>query len=364
MSVAPLRLALVGCGEVTKAKHLPSLAEISDIAVVALADSEIARARSLASRYSVSWTGSDIGGLLSGSEAPAVDAIGICTPPGAHRDLALAALGAGKHVWVDKPLTLTIEDAIDLVTAAGEGHLVAATGFHMRSHRLVCRAREIVRAGALGTIESIRIAWHSPRGDEHIPEWKTRRDLGGGALTEIAVHHLDLLRFLLDTEIDEIFALSVDRRRHDECAVISARLRNGVLASGEFSERAPHEIEIVISGSDGWLRVDCLRFDGLEFRTARQVPGAPDVRWRQALAGLRDLPQGLSAMRKGGDYRDSYRRAWKDFADAVRTARRPAATFADGLCGVEAVTAAVQSSLSGMPVAVAGRTPSARRRDR
>lgn len=353
VSAAPLRLGLVGCGEVTKAKHLPSLAALPHIAVVALADHDVARADSLAEQHNVPWTGRDLGELLTAADVLGIDAIGVCTPPESHRELALAALRAGKHVLVEKPLTLNPDDARDLVAASAASSVVAATGFHMRSHRLVCRARDILREGRLGDIESIRVVWHSPRGDENIPAWKTRRASGGGALTEIAVHHLDLLRYLFDTEIEQIFALSTNGRRDDECAVISARLANGALATGEFSERSPHEMEIVVSGRSAWLRVDCLRFDGLEYRSAKDVPGAPGVRWRQAVAGMCDLPQGVSTMRKGGDYRDSYRRAWDDFAHAIRDRRAPAATFTDGLRATEAIAAAVQSSLSGVPVKLA-----------
>ena len=161
-----------------------------------------------------------------------------------------------------------------------------------------------------------------------------------------------MFRYLLDSEIEEIFAAGSDGVRDDECATVSARMSNGVLLTAEFSERAPHEIELVVSGRDAMLRVDCLRFDGLEQLGKRDVPGAPGVRLRNVGRFLRELPGGLRLMRRGGDYRDSYRRAWRHFAQAVHSGSRPEATLEDGLRAVEAVCGAVRSRLTGMRVAL------------
>jgi predicted dehydrogenase len=226
------------------------------------------------------------------------------------------------------------------------------TGFHMRCHRLMRRARDVIHGGALGPIESVRLVWHSPRGDAGTPAWKTRRASGGGALTEIAVHHFDLLRFLVEADVAEVSAYGRDAVREDECGVVSGRLENGVLFTAEFSERTAHEIEVVVSGRDGWLRVDGLRFDGFERRSATDVPGDPRVRLRRLSAALGSLPEGIGILRRGGDYRDSYRYAWAAFAQAVRQRAAPPATFLDGLRATEALIAAVQSRVDGRAVQV------------
>jgi predicted dehydrogenase len=274
---------------------------------------------------------------------PTVDAVGVLTDPGSHANVAIQAVRAGKHVLVEKPLTLEVTEALLLVRESAAAKVIAMTGFHMRFHHLIRQTRERIARGDLGEVESIRLIWHSPRGDAGMAPWKMVRATGGGALVEIAVHHMDLARFLLGANFDWIHATSRSGVREDETAVLSARMSNGVLVSGEFSERSPHEIEIVVSGKSGWLRVDCLKFDGLQFRTSREVPGQPSVRLRSLADFVRQLPAGLQTMRRGGDYRLSYAEEWKHFVECVRQRTRPSVTLEDGLRAVEAVSAAVES---------------------
>ena len=99
---------------------------------------------------------------------------------------------SGRHVLVEKPLALSVPECQRMIEEAERAGVVAMVGFHMRFHRLVREAREQIGRGAPGNIESIRLVWHSPRADVGISAWKTRRSHGGGALVEIAVHHLDL----------------------------------------------------------------------------------------------------------------------------------------------------------------------------
>ena len=264
-----LRVALIGCGEVVRAKHLPALARVPGAEVVALCDTDAERRERVAAQFRVARAFGSIGEALAGGD---VDAVGVCTDPGSHADLAIAAMRAGKHVLVEKPLALSVAECRRMIEEAGRAGVVAMTGFHMRFHRLVRLAREQIRLGAAGEIESIRVVWHSPRGDAGIPDWKTRRRSGGGSLVEIAVHHLDLARFLTGADIERITAFARGGVREDEGAVISARMSNGVLVSGEFSERSPHEIEIVVSGRGGSIRADCLRFDGIEVRAIDEFP--------------------------------------------------------------------------------------------
>jgi predicted dehydrogenase/GT2 family glycosyltransferase len=339
-SARRIRLGIVGCGEVTRAKHLPAIRTAKGVEIAVAADLEQSRCREVAAEFAIPCTCSTIEELL---QTPDLDAVAVCTPPATHADLAIAALRAGKHVWVDKPLALSEGECVRMMDEAARAGTVTMTGFHMRFHRLLVKARAVIQGGELGRIESVRVVWHSPRSDLNIPAWKTIRATGGGALVEIAPHHLDLLRFLLGAEIAEIFAISNDDVREDENAVINARMSSGVLVSGEFSERSPHEIEFVISGSAGNLTVDCLRFEGFHIRAIRQVPGAPGYRAREGWNFLRSLPAGLGIVRRGGDYRISYSNAWSAFFDAIRGRPVSLPSFADGLRATQAVSAALDA---------------------
>ena len=340
-SALPLiQIGIVGCGEVTRAKHLPKLQMIKGVKVVVVADVDQARCREVATAFAIPLTCSTMEELL---QTPGLDAVAICTPPATHADLVISALRAGKHVWVDFPLVLSEEDALRLVREATNASTVLMPGMHMRFHRLFSRARRVIQRGELGRIESARVIWHGPRSDQQIAAWKTCRASGGGSLVEIASHHLDLLRFLLDSEIAEIFAISNDDLREDENASISARMSNGVIVSGEFSERSPHEIQIVVSGSAAILTIDGLKFEGFYQRSIRQRPGSPNYRLRDLWNFLCRLPGGLNIMRGGGDYHLSYFHAWSAFVDAIRGSKALRPSIEDGLRTTQAVCAAIRS---------------------
>lgn len=177
LNQSPVALGIAGCGEVTCAKHLPALQHVPQIRVVAVADPVSEKARGAAARFRVPRVLEDAASLV---ELPEIEVVGVCVPPGRHADVAVMALEAGKHVWIDKPLALTPADCDRIGAAARAQGKQALVGHHMRWHRLVRKVRDLIREGALGEIESVRCVWNSPRVDQGLPEWRWRRASGGG----------------------------------------------------------------------------------------------------------------------------------------------------------------------------------------
>jgi predicted dehydrogenase len=348
-NVARIKVGIVGCGEVTEHKHLPALRRLPDVEVAAVADSDAGRREHVADRFGIPSRYCDVEALVAD---PTVTVVGVCVPPQAHAAVALPALAAGKHVLIEKPLALSLDDCDRLVEGVRRASGKCMMAFHMRWHRLVRQARDILSTGRLGELESIRAVWNSPRSDKNIPDWKRRRETGGGALIELAVHHADLWRFLLGCDVEEVYAQARSGLRDDESAVLTGRMANGVLVSAAFSERTSHEIELEIAGRNGRLRLSCLRFDGLEWYAQADVPGNLRTRLRHLAHLLREFPRGLWTMRHGGDYRLSFRGLWRHFVDAVREDSPVGATLEDGRRAVQVVLAAAESASSGQPVAV------------
>lgn len=344
-----LKLGFVGCGEVAVEKHMPAVAELRDIEVAAVADVDPDRLRWVEERFHIRHRYHDLAGLLAHS---GLEAVALCLPPRLQVEAAIAALDAGKHVWVEPPLGLSLPECDRLIDRAARSAQTVIVGFHMRWHRLVRQARDIVRSGRLGTLQTIRAVWNSPRDDDTLPEWRRHRAQGGGALVEIAIEHLDLWRYLLDTEIDEIFALSVDGRWEDEAAVLSGRMASGVLASAVLSERTNHDVEIEICGKAGRLRVACIRFEGLEYYSTNTMPSAPGARLGRLAHFLRELPRALPRIHRAGDYRISYRDQWRHFHECIRTGAPVESTLADGRQALAVMLAAAESAVVRRPVAV------------
>jgi predicted dehydrogenase len=347
-----VRLAIVGCGEVTMHKHLPALRRVPGVEIAAVADLDENRRNAVGQRFGIARRYVDASRLLDQAE---VDAVGVCVPPARHAEVALAAIRAGKHVWIDKPLTLDRAECVQLLEQSRRSEVKVMVGFHMRFHRLVQAALPLIRSGALGAIETIRCVWNSPRRDEGIPSWRRKRDEGGGALIEIGVHHYDLWRFLLASEVREVFARSRDGARDDEAALVSAVMDNGVLAAAVLSERTSHEIEVEISGSQGRLRLSLLRFDGFELYSPTDVPGRPGTRLKRLRGFVGSLPVGIAAALRGGsDYLNSYRAAWNHFVNAIALGGPVQPALEDGVRATEVLLAVAGSRAAGRPVLVRG----------
>jgi predicted dehydrogenase len=213
-------------------------------------------------------------------------------------------------------------------------------GFHLRHHRLVLQARDGLRSGLLGQVQACRAAWCAPRPLDQ-SDWKNRRALGGGALVELAVHYYDLLRFLLEEDLEPVQGRALSAERDDEAACVLGQTTGGIPFSGLFSERASHQLEFEFYGSRGRLKLDCLRFDGLRFTAWGVDTGAVAFRARELWQTLLGLPEGLRSFRSGGDYLGSYREQWRHFADVVTGQTSPLCRVEDGVAALEAV----QSSL-------------------
>src|SRR5271170_1124258 len=112
----PLRVGVVGCGRVAADRHLPALSRVRGAEVVALADSDQARLKHLADQFRVTHRYPDVHTLL---DTTMVDVIAVCVPVEFHAEVALAALDAGKHVFIEKPLAVSLEEA-DRIQERGE----------------------------------------------------------------------------------------------------------------------------------------------------------------------------------------------------------------------------------------------------
>ncbi len=328
-------MGLVGCGEIAAAVHMPVLRRLRSAQLVAVADpAPEGRRRAEGSR------GIEVG------DSPAwligrgdLDAVVVCSPSASHAEVTTAAAEAGLHVYVEKPMATTMTAALEVVDAASLAGVTVAIGFNRRLHPLHVRGRELLRQGAIGRVHSVSCSFGEPIPPESMPGWKQKRVTGGGVLLDLASHHFDLVRWLLDTEIVEVEASLSSELSEDDAAQLRLRTSDDVTVEGSFSFRSPRSDRLDFVGDLGTLRID--RY-GWALELVRHRDGSPTRRrlppsW---------LPSVWRAQRIVSPENDpSWRRALAAFVAHVRDGTRSElAGPTDGLRSLEVVLAAEESA--------------------
>lgn len=186
----PLRVGIVGAGAVTQVAHLPVLRRIKEVEVVALCDGDLPKARALANRFGVKDAFDDIEELLG---AESLDALLIATPNHLHESHVLAALSAGLHALVEKPLATSLAGAQRIAKAAQKRDKVVMVGLNHRYRSDVQTVRGFVQSGELGEIDGVQGFWHVFRPSRAQLGWRQRRaESGGGAMLDLGLSVLDL----------------------------------------------------------------------------------------------------------------------------------------------------------------------------
>lgn len=227
-----IRFAVIGAGVIGDV-HSHALTAMSDDAeLVAIADSDPDKALAMATKYGVAGHTDDVPRLLARDD---IDAVTICTPSGLHADLAVAALDAGKHVVVEKPIDISLAAADRILEAEQRsGRKVAVISQH-RFDKSTEKVLESVRSGSLGTITSA-IASHAWwRGQTYYDsgDWRGTWALdGGGAIMNQTVHTINLLVTMVGTPV-EVFAytgcLAHERIEVEDTAVAVVKFASGAL---------------------------------------------------------------------------------------------------------------------------------------
>jgi inositol 2-dehydrogenase len=248
-------VAFLGVGRMGMS-HLQTLAGIRNARVVVVADPDIEAARNGAR---VSLAGRATTDALDAIADPEVEAVVIVTPTSTHASLIEAALRAGKAIWSEKPIALSLAETDRVVRIWRETGLPVQLGFMRRFDPGYVRAKELIAAGELGRIEQFRSASR----DTFMPELRFIKNSGGSFL-DMSVHDFDLARWLVG-EIEEVSAWGsniIDDRFAEggdiDTAVTMLRFENGALGVVEMSRRSAwgYDIRTEVAGADGKVVVE------------------------------------------------------------------------------------------------------------
>lgn len=313
---------MLGAGHAAEQLHLPAFRRLPQLQIKAAFDVDSARAEKLASQFPGARVARGADEVIGDSE---IDAVAILTPPGSHGELLKAALQAGKHVLVEKPLSCDVRELDELVALAQASKSVVAVGHNLRCHRMVRRAKAMIESGVLGALSGIRTVWSSPTRQR--AGWNHEAGLEGSVLLDIAVHHVDLLRYLGGSPVSKIHATVVGGDRNSESASMSGRLENGAMFTSMVARRGPFEHNIHVSCTKGAIEFSCQKANA--WRLIPEVNLGMAAQASEMRQYLAELPALVTAARTGGDWLDSYHVQWSEFISAVREGTPVPCTMGD-----------------------------------
>ncbi len=272
-----VRLGIVGAGAITQVMHLPILAERADVELAALSDPDEHKAAAVARRFGIPRVVGDDALLAGGG----IDGVVIAAPESLHERLAAAALEAGKHVLVERPLSQSAQGArrlVALAKAEGKGLVVAM------SHRYrtdVAALRSFVASRQIGDAAAVRAAWLDRKAQRPGRPWRARPEGSGGALADLGTPVLDLALWVLGCPwVERVSAMVYGDEGMEEEAHVQAVVEGGTTLSLSASRRfqaAKDSRELRVTGSEGAARLWPLS-------VYRQVGGRPmDVTPRQPI---------------------------------------------------------------------------------
>ena len=270
------------------------------------ADEDLARQK--ADEYGFAHAITDWQALVSD---PRVDVVSITTPNSLHRDMAIAALEAGKHVWCEKPMALTVEDAEAMTKAAAKSGTKTLLGYNYVRNPALQHARRLIQEGAIGRIVDFRgqVDEDYLANEDLTWTWRCRIDQGGlGVLGDITCHLVSLAHYLVGdiTDLSATIETAYPTRplgdgsgqsgavENEDIAHSLVKFENGIkgiLASSRVAWGRKNVIRVEIHGTKGMICFDQERMNELELYLAEE--GDPANRgMRKILTGPAHEPYG------------------------------------------------------------------------
>jgi predicted dehydrogenase len=331
--------------------HARALAEIPGARIVALADSDLPRAKKLADELGLG-DGNIYGELPPLLARRDVEIVIVATPSGVHMDPAVAAANAGKHVVVEKPLEITLERCDRIIEACDRNGVQLCTIFPSRFADANVALKAAVDAGRFGrlTLGETTCKWWRSQAYYDQGGWRGTKALdGGGALMNQAIHNVDLLLWMMGpaTHVSGYVAtLAHERIEVEDTAVATLRFQNGALGVIEAttSVHPGYPKTIAIHGDKGSAVIeqeDVLRWD---FTPETDEDRAIRQRFAQKVgaSGGSSDPAAISHV--------YHARQLTDFLQALQTGRKPLVDGREGRRAVEVILSIYESAATGRTV--------------
>lgn len=333
MSKERLNVGIIGAGRIGRVHAETFAFRTPQAYLLAVADVNAGAATAVADRCGIPKVTADYREILNDAS---IQAVLICSPTDTHADLVVEAARAGKHIFCEKPIDLTLEKIDNALAEVARAGVKLQIGFNRRFDPSFARVRRAIESGEIGEPHLVHIISRDPA-----PPPLSYVKVSGGMFLDMTIHDFDMARFLIGHEVEEIFAAAAVRVDPEigkagdvDTAITVLRFHNGVIGTIDNSRRA-------VYGYD--QRVEVLGSKG-SIATSNCYPNEATLSTAEAVR--RDLPLNFFMDR----YTESFAREIGAFVDAVANDTPVPVTGIDGRIPVVMGMAAKKSCEEGRPV--------------
>ncbi|WP_231593998.1 Gfo/Idh/MocA family protein [Cytobacillus firmus] len=336
-----MNFAIVGCGFISK-KHAEAIKNLANAKLVAVCD----KVESAMDPYVAQHGAKPYTELSEMLEDNSIDVVCICTPSGLHAALAEQIAAAKKHIVLEKPIAMTIEETNRIINASKKYSIKLAVVHPNRFRPVVQELRKIIEKGLLGKISHATCIVNWNRNQEYYDQapWRGTKEHDGGVLMNQAIHNLDLLLWFMGKP-EEVYSMEATRLRNMEAEDVSTgviRFENGALGTVQAATTVyPKNFEesITIFGEKGTVKIggmNALYFEHLD------IKGLSEEETRDLKLSVKADPWGIPG----------HQCIIEDMIKAIEEDRQPAVTGDDGKQALELVVAFYKSAEKNQPIKI------------
>ena len=291
-----MRIGILGCGRIGQV-HARSLMRLADAKLVAVADAMPAAATALAAQ-----TGAEVRDTDDIINATDIDGVLLCTPTTLHYEQIHAAAKAGKAIFCEKPVDMSVDRIHDCIKVITDNNVLFLTALNRRFDPNFANVQSRISAGEIGEVEIVTILSRDPN-----PPPISYIKSSGGLFRDMMIHDFDMARFLLGEEITTVFAVGsslvdpeIGKAGDVDTAAVTLTTASGKICQISNSRRATYGYDqrIEVHGSKGMLRAENILENSVEVATGQGYSRAPTLNFfleRYEAAYLAEITHFVSA---------------------------------------------------------------------
>ncbi|HWJ76487.1 MAG TPA: Gfo/Idh/MocA family oxidoreductase [Niallia sp.] len=335
-----VKFAIVGIGHIAK-KHIQAIKDIENAELVALCDNDPNRLEEYSREYKVF---TDLEEMLK--TCPEINVVNICVPSGLHAKLTVLCAKYGKHVIVEKPIALKLEDAKQMIDVCQQNNVKLAVIHPNRFRPAIMELKQKVDSDSFGKLShaNATVRWNRNQAYYEQAPWRGTKEFDGGVLMNQAIHNLDLLIWMMGP-IESVQAMAATRVRKIEAEDVAGavvKFKNGALGIIEATTAIyPENLEesLSIFGENGSAKISGKNANFIETWNFKDVSEESSNELKEK---VKQDPFG----------KPGHHCIIEDMVNAIHEDRTPVVTGQDGLAPVKLILAILESAEKGTQISL------------